>query len=336
MDDFISRSSNLINEASERARNTVKKYSTPKTISSIVEAIASVVCIVGINLVGLAFDFSQLLKLSFWVYTGCMAVGVFLLFRSIVNARFESTAKRENVVKARERYNNLNAKKERDLKTFLDEYNLATKINEYVSKVNQKIFKLENKLRRTYSDKGIVKINKKILNLKETITDDYINQHIDKIRIKYYIVYYSDFYDETVTSHKGVITRPNYNKEFNSKAISTMWGYLISSCLFAVAIFNPVINTGDWYVAKIIGTILMIIIRGTSALLKADEIYDRTITNSLLDRADILEEYLEWKNKHPNQLDEALEKQKEELKIEYDKKTKQAVEEALMKFAKAI
>lgn len=335
MDDFISRTSRTMNEVTEKARNTVKKYSTPKTISSIIEAIASIVCIIGINLVGLEFDFTQLLELSFWVYTGCMAVGVFLLFRSIVNARFESTAKRDNVVKARDRYNNLNAKKERDLKIFLDEYNLATKIDAYVSNVNQKIFRLENKLRKTFKDKKIIKINKKIVELKSMITNEYVDANIEKIKVKYYIVYYSDFYDETVTSHKGIITRPNYNKEFNTNAISTMWGYLISSCLFAVAIFNPLVETGDWYVAKIIGTILMIVIRATSALLKADEIYDKTVTNSLMDRADILEEYLEWKKKNPSRLDEALEKQKEELKIEYEKKTKQAVEEALVKFANA-
>lgn len=75
----------------------------------------------------------------------------------------------------------IQTKIEVDIKDFIDEDNLGRKIQAWENHIKRKIMKLENK-------KWTKKREAKIKHLQQKITDEYIDQYIDAIKIKYYYV----------------------------------------------------------------------------------------------------------------------------------------------------
>lgn len=336
MDDKLTQAIDTINRAQEKAITTVKKYSTPKTIASIIEVIISSLCIFGVQLIVIGFDFSVLKTPAFWVKCLFLTLGIYMLYRGVINARYQKTATRENVVKVRNKYNKLNESKKLDLKEYLTEVNLASKVETYVASINKKIFRLENKLFKVVKGQRIEKLNQKIDSLKSLITKEYINENIDKIKIKYFKIYFSDFNDENIATSKIGETRISYDKAFNKASINKIWMYLVITAILGVTTRDAVDNGALSIAMSFAMTSLMIITRVATALIEADKIYDRTITQSLINRTIVLEQYLEWQHSHPqvNEFQKQLGEAKEKMKIEYEQKTKLAIESALTEFAK--
>lgn len=303
MDDIITKRLNQIEEAKKVGMNSVKKYATPKKIWSVIEMVASIILIIGVNIITARFDFSKFGDAWFWVRIAATTLGIMLLFRAVVNSRYDSTAERENVVKARSEYNDLNVKRELDFKDFIKEYNLRTKIETYTALINAKILKLENKIirltRKTISqrrkDAKIKKLEALINDYKMQITTEYINEHIDIIHVKYYVVYVTDFNSEDSYGSGTIMTRDTYNKTFNRSSAKNMLMYLVSATMLGIGMFDPSSSAVD-IATSIIGSIVMIATRIATALMQAERIYDSTITKSLIDRATILKEYYRWQS----------------------------------------
>ena len=111
MDDNLARLNDLIDEQTEKAAKIVNKYGRPKYIAALIEIVISSVAIVGIQIVSMGFDFTKLSSWQFWVKTASLTACIFLLFRAVINARFDKTASRKNVLEAKENYNSLNKDK---------------------------------------------------------------------------------------------------------------------------------------------------------------------------------------------------------------------------------
>ena len=313
MDDKISRRLNQIDEAKKVGMNTIRKYATPKKIFSIIEMLASVILIIGVNIITARFDISKLTELWFWVRTAATTLGIFMLFRAVVNSRFDATAEREVVVNARNEYRTLNLKRGLDFKEFIKEYNLRTKIEVFTSIVNSKILKLELKLykltrknmRLERKNAKIAKMESRIEEYKHQLTTEYINEHIDSIHVKYYMVYVTDFNSEDTFATGGIMTRDTYNQTFNLASLKNMATYIISATFLGIGIFDPNASAVDIAVS-ILGALVMIATRIATALMEAERIYDSTITKSLIDRTTVLKEYYEWQSKNQKGLESSI------------------------------
>lgn len=329
MSDFISDKTQFINDTRDKAVTSVKQYTRPKMISAIFELLISMACIIGIQFVMFGFNIDALKHWNFWMKVGASTLGVFFLYRAVINGRFEKTATRESVVKVREEYNTKNKMKDLGMKDWLKNvFNLKSKIEAYTDKQNRKIMRLENKLARCYSPRRKPKLEAKLEALKETITAEYINEHIDKIHIKYYMVFYSDFQDENTYGGKGgLYTRGNYNGAFNKASFNKMWAYILSSALLGISVFS----SGAMDVATILVNVgssaLMIITRIVTALLEADTLYDKTITRSMLGRIEVLDEYIAYGKNHPQPSE--IDKIKQKVEAEADAKYKAEYQEKL-------
>lgn len=323
---MIERTNDVITDYTHDAVVTVQKYATPKKISAFFELLMSMLCLIGIDLIKFNFDLSRLKDWKEWVGIAISTVGIFLLYRAVVNARFDKTAMRENVVKARNEYNELNKHKDLTLKDFLKEYNLKTKITNYVAKINHKLYKLEKKRLKTYRVNKCKRLDKKIAELKFKISDEYIHDNIHKIKVKYYIVMYSDFCVETSPiDRKNIATRNTYDKAFTKASLNKMWIYILSSSLIMISAAEPSQLGTTSLVTSILATCLLITTRIVTALLEADKIFDANITNTFLARTEILQEYFEWKKSAPvlmsaEELKEHDAEIKEQMKIEFEKK----------------
>lgn len=326
MSDVIENTSKVIIDARNRAITSVKAYAQPKIISAIIEIVIAVFIIMGVQLITFKFDLSKLLEWVFWLRTILLSVGIFVLYRAVVNARFPKTETRESVISVKEKYIEKNKLKTLRMKTWLKEvFNVQTKTEAYVDSINRKISKLERKIIRTYNPKKREKYEDRISSLKSVITEEYIIKNIDTIRIKYYIVYYSDFQDISIYGTGSHFTRGNYSRAFNFASFNKMWVYVITTALLGLSV-----STLDSYDAFSIlfalgSTSFMCATRIVSALMEADQLYDKTITASLLGRIEVLEEWEKYDKEHPTV--EAIESEKTklynsikcELKDEYEK-----------------
>lgn len=324
-----------IEEIQNKAITKVNEFTTPKTVASIIQMFFVAMLSLGINLVSVGLDITSFTKPSFYISTVATAISVVLVYRATINAVYVKTESRPNVVEARNKYNSLNEKKSLNLKAYLEEYNLKTKIEVYISKVNAKIYKIEKKLIRSRRDKNIVKLNSKLENVKKLITTEYINEHISRINVKYNIVYYSDFLSlNTKSSGGAIITRPNYDGLFNKYSFKKSWMYILSTAFLSLGIITGTTEGTVGLVASIFLNVFMVVFRIGSALIQAPKIYDDTITKSILDRTMILEEYFKWEISNPenSEFQIALDKEKETIKKEYEIKSKVAIESAIKTF----
>lgn len=340
MSDVIEKTSNVINDARTKAIASVRSYAQPKIISATIEMVVAIVMIMGVQLIIFKFDISALLHWKFWARTGLLSIGIFALYRAVINARFPKTENRQSVIDIKERYVTMLKIKSLQMKDWLkDVFNVKTKTEAWVDKWNHKIYKLENKIARTYNPKKREKYETKIEKYKEFTTTEYIVKHIDTIRIKYYIVYYSDFQDITLYGNGGIYTRGNYNKAFNTASFKKMWVYILTSALLGVSVMTlDTLNTFT-ILMSIGSTAFMCITRIVTALLEADQLYDKTITASLLGRIEVLDEWKKYQDEHPSKTIIETERQemervlREEIKKEYDKayEDKLNVEKAIIR-----
>ena len=317
MDDNISRINALIDESTLKAAKMVSKYGKPRYIAALLEIVISSIAIIGIQIVAMGFDFSKLTSWQFWVRTGALTACIFLLFRAVINARFDKTAERDNVVEVMTKYKELSDNKNLDLKEYLVEFNLQTKINVYVAKINKRINKLERKKIKTYNANKKMALTGKINVLKEEIKPERIKEVIDIIHVKYYMVFYDDFENiERVGGNGSLLTRGQqaYTKAFNKASFNKMWCYVLCSAIMAISIWSFGDASTVQIIANVLSSLLMIVVRIATAFVEADRIYDSTITSSYVCKIDILKQYYEWHNtKVERELKEAQNKQIQEL-----------------------
>lgn len=318
--DNIGRINALIDDSVNKAAKMVSQYGKPKYIAALIEIVISSIAIIGIQIVAMGFDFSKLMTWQFWFKTLSLTACIFLLYRAVINARFEKTASRKNVVDVMNQYSDMTKYKDLDLKDFLVEFNLNTKINVYVGKINKRINRLERKRIRTYNAKKKTSLRNKIDVLRNEITPFRIKEIIDIVRVKYYMVFYDDFENiERVGGNGAILTRGSqaYNKAFNKASFNKMWVYILCSAAMAVSVWSFGDATTVQILANITSSLLMIVVRIATAFVEADRIYDSTITSAYVCKIDILKQYYKWKEERPKQV--AKEPTKEEIKpIEFN------------------
>ena len=321
---MIEKADKTISEARSKAIGKVIEYTTPKTISAIIEIVVACMAGFGVSLISFGFDLSAFKEWSFYMNVIATTVCIFMIYRGTINALFGKTEKRESVLIAKEKYKELNKHKTLQLKEYLKVFNLETKIAVYISMINKKIAKIEKKIMRTTSARKREMLQERIgtdkegdteaTGLKLLISEGYIKEHIDHIYIKYPIVYYADF---TEADAAGDPTRletnaKSYDKEFNKYSARKIWCYLAATILLSLSIPTWMNKGNVLLVASIISTLMMIVGRICSAIVDAPKIYDNTITKSYNDRSYVLERFIEWKN-NPAQIEN--EKQKERAKM---------------------
>ncbi len=315
--DAVSRYNSLVDEATNQAAKVVNKYGKPKYIAALIEIVISATAIIGIQIVAMGFDFSKLTTPEFWIRTLSLTACIFLLYRAVINARFEHTSQRDNVIEVMTKYKELSNAKELDMKDFLQEFNLNSKIGVYVSKINKRINRLERKKIRTYNAKRKMALTAKINTLREEIKPARIKEVIDIVRVKYYMVFYDDFENiERVGGNGAILTRGTqaYNKAFTKASFNKMWVYILCSAIMAVSVWSFGEATTVLIIANVLSSLLMIVVRIATAFVEADRIYDSTITSAYVCKIDILKQYQKWKEEKPKQVEK--EPTKEEIKEE--------------------
>ena len=324
----MSERTDKINLFTEEAKKKVIEYARPKRIVASLQFIACLTLALGVNMVSFEFDFSAFYTPKFYVSTVCTTIGYILIFKAAINFLFPKTETRDVVINAKNEYSIENGKKQLDFKDYLDELNEKNKIQIYVASVQHKIYKLEKKAIKSRKDKVKSKCHKKIDILKELITTEYIEKNLNTISVKQRIIYVDDFTEAKDMTVEGLMPSSTYNAELNKRSFKSVYLFVLASALLSVGIFTQNQTTVNLVVSTI-ATIISCIFRVASAVMQADEIYDKTITKSFIDRTRILKEYQAWRSSNPDIQNQKYNEELKAIKEEYDRKLELGIKNAL-------
>ena len=85
--------------------------------------------------------------------------------------------------------------------------------------------------------------------------------------------------------------------------------YILCSAIMAISVWSFGDASTVQIIANVLSSLLMIVVRITTAFFEADRLYDSTITASYVSKIDILKSYYKWKNER---VEAELKKQQEE------------------------
>ena len=111
-------------------------------------------------------------------------------------------------------------------------------------------------------------------------------------------------------------------------SFKSVYLFVLASALLSVGIFTQNQTTVNLVVSTI-ATIISCIFRVASAVMQADEIYDKTITKSFIDRTRILKEYQAWRSSNPDIQNQKYNEELKAIKEEYDRKLELGIKNAL-------
>lgn len=240
-------------------------------------------------------------------------------YRGTINMLYDRQSKRADVQLAYENYRtlNINTNKQK-LEEFIKEFNLLTKTEYHISKINHTIAKLKKRLSKLHSHKRITKYEVKIERVKLKKTNEYILDNIEYLKIKCPIVHLSDFNDlDNDNNDNNLKTRPDFNKQVNKKSAKGAINLILYTAFFGMLAvsFSNDLTASFWF--GLLGTLFTQLIRIFNATMDLPNIYDNAITSTYFARKNILEKYIIWNKQNPDLIyQNILDKEKDKIKVE--------------------
>lgn len=311
----------------------------PRFIMGFVMQFAYFVIIVFMNLCSVGFNFSAFITLDFWVKTGMNVLLLIVGYQGMINILYGFQEKRPNVVKSREAYRIMNEKTNKSkLSEYLEKvYNIETKQEYYISKINKKIYKIKKKIFRTKSNKKWAKLENELTILKNLKEAKYIEDNLDDIKVKFPTVHASDFNEYEFNANvNGNKTRSDFNKAVNIKSLKGSFNLILYTIVFAMLVVNMVKDVDSTFWIGFIGTLMTQIIRMFNATMDMPGIYDSSITCTYDNRKAILDKYNLWLGKNPdlvyeNIINKRLSEEREQIYLQAKTEAKSNIQAELSK-----
>lgn len=302
-----------------------------------------------------SIHFEKLLQIGFWTTIASKLISGICAYNIGINIFWDVNIKRNIILKeAIEQYNKLISYMQIDFEYFvLKVFNVEQKKKAYISKINQKIYKLNKfsraKDRLLYSstlaerqaekEKNHYCIRRKELEMLKT--DEYINANLEAISVRYNEVDPAIFQLEIDGAQKitGIKTRGNVNvgkiKSSTNVALSILGVSALTTAIsFEISneqLAEQMISFWNYIVKCVIdvATIIWQFVRGTY---ESRGIISKELTQPYIGRNQVLTKYVDWRQGKPNAASyEFLHKEEEVVEVsqeEYDKLFKKEGENA--------
>ena len=269
----------------------------------------------------LRFHFEYLADSNFWINVGTKATADVLSYNIGINMVIDEVIKRNKVLNELKRiYDNLNKYKDKDFDDFIKEYNKECKIKVYKSEMNYKIYKLNKHAKR--KDKLLYdKYEKKLKEypdttftsnkycikrreLEELSTDEYINNNLDTLDVKYREIDPSIFALEINGTQKIEYNKVtgSVNKGRAIMSLTTLAGVVVFPIIMNSISLAPNgeeleegIVTAVNYAIKIASDIGIVVWQFSRGVMSTPKIVSRELTSPLSERVKILKRYYAWR-----------------------------------------
>lgn len=296
-----------------------KTISTSRIISALTSILVIIVLIFGAILFNIGFTEDTLKEPATWILIGASVPLASLAYKAGIDlmvatrlpnriVALETTKKySENIDKLDDDFDPL----------FLNTHNRNEKKKAYLKVVN----KAKEKLSNLYANQSKFKFwqekiskdeyEKRIEELQEKTTDIFLENNIDKIPVKYKMVfsaYFSKLVKDTTYAHDIDATL--------SKTIrSQLTKKVISKLAFAILGATIVVSAGNAQYSAFAGLVAInCLIQLVSGLVAAVSIYDSSVLTPMEIKNQIMNSYFAWKLNNPNEIEKIKREAEERVK----------------------
>lgn len=309
MNNIVDTTHELISYASSN-RNRISKIFINSLLIFVVCAIFG--CF---DFVNFSIDISLLRTWRYWTTIISKTIGYSIIFNVGINLMFDKEVQSDTKLEEqRIKYNNLNGKKvEQTFNRYVDTiFNREQKKKAYKSYINRKIYWLNkfssNKSKLLYSsDREEEKLKDgyciRRKELEELKTEEYIENNIDSIIIKYQKVdpILFELEIDGKGTYKGIKVRGNVNEGRAKFTGSVIAGVVAFSMVFASIVLAPDQKEFSnqmvrfWhYVLSCCGDAGMLLWQLFRGMIKARPLVSQELTEPLVGRNYVLESYYKW------------------------------------------
>lgn len=274
----------------------INSLATPKKVSSAITAILAVALTGVFQFISLGCDPSHLLEASFYLTLGYRCILVFLAFSCALDFFFDRSYAHPAIQEAYQKFKELTKLRDVNFDDFLDEYNLKSKKLAWRDRVNHMIAKVELKIAKSPSLRKREKLKKEIEGLKYYLTDEYVNEHIDGLKVKFYRVMPSDFvageFDGTAFDRNK--TRTDYGGQKVKSVMKQIVPFILISMVFGVTVTNAFQKPVLEVIINLLWDLSLIVIRFGQGVFKSQALVNASYLIPYNNRIDILKEYVVW------------------------------------------
>lgn len=299
--------------------DTLHKYITPRKISSITLGIL-LLAIVGIfQFLSLKCSIDALKTSDFWLKLIYRAVLVFLSYSATLDFLYDRNMQAPNMIEARNTLETLSKLRQDNFSAFLVERNRKVKIKAYKEMLTKKIGALEKKAGkvRFHRNQKLDIINSKIAECRKQMTDEYIEEHIDTLKVNYTKAYESDFVSLELLEGRNNQDKltPDYGKLRARATVKKIVPFLLISTVLGMAITTSVSKPVLDILLNLISDLMLIVVRIAHGAYDSKPLIDEAYLIPYTNRIKILKEYINWNNdpnSKANRILQLLEEQKEQ------------------------
>lgn len=274
---------------------TVQSVVTTRKITSIATGLIMLAIVGVFQFISLGCDISKLLEWSFYLTLTYRTILVFLAYFTAVNFLYDKCLAHSDIQNAISEFRKLTKVRDSNFPEFLENiYNPKLKKEAWRDKVNTEITNLERKcLRAPVKRRG--KYLDKIKTLKTYLTDEYINEHIDTLNVKYYHVLESDFLAvELLEGSSKNKTRIDYESVVFKSVLKKIIPFILISIVLGAVITGSITRPAWEVIVNLLSDLIIIVLRIGQGCWDCPKIINSSYLVPYTNRIGILKEYINW------------------------------------------
>lgn len=280
--------------------NKVRKLISPRKMTSITLGLL-LLCLIGVfQFISLKCSLDTLKTSDFWLKMLYRAILVFLAYSATLDFLYDRNFNSTKMEEARETLDKLSKMRGESFSSFLDKKNRENKIQEYKDGILRKIGALEKKAAKPMYGKSRQRkldyINQTIKELKASITDEFIEEHIDTLKVKYDKIYESDFNSLEMLEGKKLQNKltPDYGRVRTKATFKKIVPFLFTSVVLGMAVAASVQKPALDVLLNLLSDAILVVMRVAHGAYDSAALMEEAYMIPYQNRIRILKEYINW------------------------------------------
>lgn len=297
-------------------KQDLKTMSTAKKMSTVTEMLIILIMVGLFQFTTMNFNLACFTEISFYTKLLYRVVLIYLAYTTGLELFFDKHYYSERMLTEKETYRQLlKFKNRKTFPAFIKKENFKRKTDVYKKQFEKKINKIEKKLMAMMSETKRQKLVKELDHYKNLISDEYIEEHLDNIFLKYKIVYESDFNgSEFLDGADGLKTRSDYPVVKNRYTLRKILPFIIFTIIVGVTLRDVVMNgVTIMTFINLLADLLFISMRFRAGIDDSERAVNEAYLLPIVNKNNLLKEYIEENDEQMSKVEkivQAIEEQK--------------------------
>jgi len=277
-------------------KQDLKTITASKKVSTVLE-LTIIIALIGLfQFATLNFNFSAFLESSFYTKLLYRVVLIYLAYTVGLEMFFDKHYYSETIIGEKETYKQLLKFKDRDtFPEFIKQINFRRKTAVYKKQFEKKINKIEKKLMNVLPENKRKELVSQLDYYKSLLSEEYINEHLDNIQLKYKIVYESDFNgSEFSDGTDSLKTRSDYQIVKGKYTLKKMGIFMIFSIVVGIALKDALWNGFTLLtMVNLLSDLMFVLLRFKAGINDSERAINEAFLLPILNKNELLKEYIE-------------------------------------------